>query len=68
MLCAKNVHYGNIVEDRIIASNNSKYSEEIRERTARHIIENGKSVTATSEEPGIIVHKLEVDVLMIILV
>lgn len=36
-----------------MASNNSKYSEEMRERTARHIIENGKSATATSEELGI---------------
>lgn len=34
-------------------SNNSKYSEEIRERTARHIIESGKSATSVSEEMGI---------------
>lgn len=34
-------------------SNNSKYSEEMRERTERHIIENGKSATATTEELGI---------------
>ena len=34
-------------------SNNSKYSEEMRERTARHIIENGKSATSTAEELGI---------------
>ena len=34
-------------------SNNSKYSEEMRERTAGHIIENGKSATATAEELGI---------------
>ena len=34
-------------------SNNSKYFEEMRERTARHIIENGKSATATAEELGI---------------
>ena len=30
-------------------SNNSKYSEEMRERTARCIIKNGKSATATAE-------------------
>lgn len=34
-------------------SNNSKYSEEMRERTARHIIESGKSATRVSEELGI---------------
>lgn len=36
-----------------MASNRSKYSEEMRERTAKHIIENGKSATATAEELGI---------------
>ena len=34
-------------------SNNSKYSEEVRERTAKHIIESGKSATRVSEEMGI---------------
>ena len=34
-------------------SNNSKYTDEIRERTARHIIESGKSATSVSEEMGI---------------
>jgi transposase-like protein len=34
-------------------SNNSKYSEEMRERTARHIIESGKSATSVAEEMGI---------------
>lgn len=34
-------------------SNNSKYSEEVRNRTAKHIIESGKSATSISEELGI---------------
>ena len=34
-------------------SNNSKYTEEIRERTARHIVESGKSATSVAEEMGI---------------
>lgn len=34
-------------------SNNSKYSDEIRERTAKHIIESGKSATSVAEEMGI---------------
>lgn len=34
-------------------SNNSKYSEEIRERTAKHIIESNKSATSVAEEMGI---------------
>ena len=34
-------------------SNNCKDSEEMRERTARHIIENGKSAAVTAEELGI---------------
>lgn len=34
-------------------SNNSKYSPEFREQTARHIIETGKSATMTAEELGI---------------
>lgn len=34
-------------------SNNSKYSEEFREQTARHILENGKSATSMAEEMGI---------------
>ena len=36
-----------------MGSNNSKYSEEMRERTARHVIESGKSATRVSEEMGI---------------
>jgi len=34
-------------------SNNCKYNEEIRERTARHIVESGKSATSVAEEMGI---------------
>ena len=34
-------------------SNNSKYTEEIRERTTRHIVESGKSATSVAEEMGI---------------
>ena len=36
-----------------MGSNNSKYSEEMRERTARHIIETGVSSTSMAEELGI---------------
>jgi transposase len=34
-------------------SNNSKYSEEMRERTVLHILNSGKSATAVAEELGI---------------
>lgn len=34
-------------------SNNSKYSEEMREQTAKYIIESGKSATSVSEELGV---------------
>ncbi len=34
-------------------SNNSKYSDEMRERTVRHILESGKSATSVAEEMGI---------------
>lgn len=34
-------------------SNNTKYTEEMRERTARHILESGKSATSVAEEMGI---------------
>ena len=34
-------------------SNNSKYSQEMREQTARHILETGKSATSMAEELGI---------------
>lgn len=34
-------------------SNNSKYSEEFRERTCRHILETGKSATSVGEENGV---------------
>ncbi len=33
-------------------SNNSKYTNEMRERTAKFIIENGKSATSVAEEMG----------------
>jgi transposase-like protein len=34
-------------------SNNSKYTQELRDRTAKHIIESGKSATGIAEEMGI---------------
>ncbi len=34
-------------------SNNSKYTEEFREQTVRHIFETGKSATSMAEEMGI---------------
>lgn len=34
-------------------SNNSKYTQEIRERTAKYVIENGRSATSVAEEMGI---------------
>ena len=34
-------------------SNNSKYTEEFREQTVKHIFETGKSATRTAEEMGI---------------
>ena len=34
-------------------SNNSKYTQEIRERTARYVLENRKSATSVAEEMGI---------------
>ena len=34
-------------------SNNSKYSEEMRERTAKFVLETGKSATSVAEEMGI---------------
>ena len=34
-------------------SNNSKYSQEMREETARFILESGKSATSTAKELGI---------------
>jgi transposase-like protein len=34
-------------------SNNSKYSDEMRERTVLHILNSGKSATAVAEELGI---------------
>jgi transposase-like protein len=36
-----------------MASNNSKYSEEMREQTAKLIIESGRSATSMAEELGI---------------
>lgn len=37
----------------IMASNNSKYSQEVREEIAKFIIESGKSATSVGEEMGI---------------
>lgn len=37
----------------IMASNNSKYSQEVREETAKFIIESGKSATSVGAEMGI---------------
>ena len=34
-------------------SNNSKYSQEMREETANYILENGRSATSVAEELGI---------------
>ena len=34
-------------------SNNSKYTEEMRERTVQHILGSGKSATSVAEELGI---------------
>jgi len=34
-------------------SNNSKYTQELRDRTAKHIVESGKSATGIAEEMGI---------------
>ncbi len=34
-------------------SNRSKYTPEIREQTARYVLENGKSATSVAEEMGI---------------
>ena len=34
-------------------SNNSKYTPEIREQTARYVLESGKSATSVAEEMGI---------------
>ena len=34
-------------------SNNSKYTQGIREQTARYILDSGKSATSISEEMGI---------------
>lgn len=34
-------------------SNNSKYTEEMRERTVQHILSSGKSATSVGEELGI---------------
>jgi len=36
-----------------MSSNNTKYSQEMRDRTARHVIERGKSATSMAEELGI---------------
>ena len=34
-------------------SNNSEYPQEIRERTAKYIVENGRSAISVAEEMGI---------------
>ncbi|MCK5811780.1 MAG: transposase [Clostridiales bacterium] len=36
-----------------MSSNNSKYSQEMRARTAKHILDSGKSATSMAEELGI---------------
>ena len=36
-----------------MSSNRTKYSQEMREQTAKHIIESGKSATSMAEEMGI---------------
>ena len=36
-----------------MASNNSKYSEEMKEQTAKLVIEGGKSATRVAEELGL---------------
>lgn len=36
-----------------MASNNREYSAEMRDQTAKHIIESGKSATSMAEELGI---------------
>lgn len=38
-------------------SNNSKYTEEMRERTVKFIIESGKPATSVAEEMGIDMYK-----------
>lgn len=35
-------------------SNNSKYTQEVRERTAKYILENGRTATSVAEEKGIV--------------
>ena len=37
-------------------SNNSKYTQEMREQTVRFILENGKSATSMTEKPVISKH------------
>ena len=39
--------------DMQMPSNNSKYTEEMREQTAKFILESGKSATSVAEEMGI---------------
>ena len=39
--------------DMQMPSNNSKYTEELREQTAKFILETGKSATSVAEEMGI---------------
>ena len=38
-------------------SNNSKYTQEMREQTAEYILRNGKSATSAAEELGIVTHR-----------
>jgi transposase len=40
-------------KEKTMPSNNSKYTEEFREQTAKMVIETGKSATSTAEEMGI---------------
>ena len=47
-----------------MASNNSKYSQEVREETAKFIIESGKSATSVGEEMGIDKNKIIIKIEM----
>lgn len=48
------VSYGYKLKGRkTMPSNNSKYTDEMRERTVLHILNSGKSTTAVAEELGI---------------
>lgn len=46
-------YYMGIEKETIMASNRTKYSEEMREQTAAFILESGRSATSVAEEMGI---------------